>query len=185
MDSSSEQRADLARKSRSFTCSTCGIEHATCPLAATPFTVSLAVDPQSPVLRAAGGAAKPATPLSNPIATASPRPSDNATPPSSSPSVTAQSPAAAALSPPAQLSTVAAAREAAAPYDASSPPAPAAQRVPAAAPPAAQRAAPATRALPRATNNRALPTPRFRSFNSAATHIPQASLSTSTLRLFR
>lgn len=96
IDSSSEMRADLAQKSRSFTCSTCGIDHATCSLAATPFTVSLALESPSPSLRSAGGAVKPATPSSKSIVIAPPSPKPADSPSLSSPPVIARSPAAAA-----------------------------------------------------------------------------------------
>ena len=98
MDSSSEQRADWALKSRSFTCSTCGIDHATCRLAAAPFTVTLDAAPQSPSLRAAGGAVKPATPLS-PKPSAPLPPNPHHSPAVQSHSHVAEQPAAAASSP--------------------------------------------------------------------------------------
>ena len=140
IDSSSELRADLAQKSRAFTCSTCGIDHATCSLAATPFTVSLAIEPQSPSLRSAGGAVKPATSSSKPIAHSSPKPAD--TPSLSSPPIIARLPAAAAGG------------EAASPYE-PSPSVQPAQNADATVPPAAHPAPPAPRTNSRVANNRA------------------------------
>jgi hypothetical protein len=118
IDSSPEQRADLARKSRAFTCSTCGMDHATCTLAKVPYTVTLSAEPASPALRAAaaaaaaaggggGGVAAPRTPTApSPAAPASPNPAAMPVPPRSTPSPAAtaspssSAAAAAAAQPP-------------------------------------------------------------------------------------
>lgn len=154
IDSSSEQRADLARKSRCFTCSSCGIEHATCPLAATPYTVKLDAEPQSPSLRAAGGGVKPATPSSKPIAPNSPTTSHSpALPP---PSTVNQPPSEIpSSSTPAVSSVVAADRAPAVLRDQAPPVVLQAHRTEAAVTPAAQHAPPLTRTASRSSNNRA------------------------------
>lgn len=160
IDSSSEQRADLARKSRTFTCSACGIEHATCPLAATPYTVKLDVEPQSPSLRAAGGAVKPATPSSSKAeAPHTPKPDHS---PALAPSaVTAALPGAAVSSPLSVSSTsavssaVVAERQASVSHEGTPPVAPLPHPAQAAVPAPAHHAPPVTRTIPRASNNRA------------------------------